>query len=188
MNKKKVPLKYYTTLAMLGAISFLLMNLEIPWPLFPFLKYDPSDIPAFLGTFIYGPLSGFIIVFLRTLLHFVLIHSEPAGHFADIVASGSMVAISGFFYQKWHSRKGAIIGMIVGALAMTGLMIPTNIYIVIPVYMGKLPGGGAGFDLSRFIVAGIIPFNLFKGTLNILFTSLLYKRLSILIPRREKGK
>ena len=54
--KKSVYVKYITKVAVLSAVAFVLMFLEIPLPIFPaFLKIDLSDLPALLGGFALGP-------------------------------------------------------------------------------------------------------------------------------------
>ena len=49
-----------TTLAMLAAISFL-MVVVIRIPVVLFLKYEPKDIPIINGGFLLGPISAFIM-------------------------------------------------------------------------------------------------------------------------------
>jgi riboflavin transporter FmnP len=60
-------------------------------------------------------------------------------------------------YKKYHSQKGAIIGLVAGVLAMAVCMILWN-YIVTPLYMG----------VPRQVVVGMLvpvflPFNLVKN-------------------------
>ena len=63
MNARKL-----TTLAMLTAISIVLVYL-IRIPMFlPFLEYDPADIPIFLATLSFGPATGLILTVVVSLL------------------------------------------------------------------------------------------------------------------------
>lgn len=49
MNTK---VRYITVTAMLSAVAFVLMYLEIAIPIMPsFIKFDFSDLPALLGSF-----------------------------------------------------------------------------------------------------------------------------------------
>ena len=51
-----------TRIAMLAAISLVLVLLiRIPFPPAPFLVYDPADVPIFIATFAFGPLTGIIL-------------------------------------------------------------------------------------------------------------------------------
>ena len=53
MNTK---VRYITVTAMLSAVAFVLMYLEIAIPIMPsFIKFDFSDLPALLGSFALGP-------------------------------------------------------------------------------------------------------------------------------------
>ena len=50
-----------TLIAMLGALSAVLMVLEIPLPFAPaYMKFDISDLPALFAGFFLGPVSGTI--------------------------------------------------------------------------------------------------------------------------------
>ena len=57
-------------MGMLAAISIVLMALiRIPFPLLPFLEYDPADISILIGTFAYGPLAGLFITVVNRNEH-----------------------------------------------------------------------------------------------------------------------
>lgn len=61
--RKKVSTRQLVSMAMLGAISIVLVSV-VHFPLIPaapFLEYDPADIPILIGTFAYGPLAGLLI-------------------------------------------------------------------------------------------------------------------------------
>ena len=64
-------LRLLTLISMMIALSYLFMFLEFPIPaLFPpYLKIDPSDIPAvFTGIFI-GPIPAIIVELVKNVLH-----------------------------------------------------------------------------------------------------------------------
>ena len=72
MNTKKKPVnvRYMTMTAMLSAIAFVLMMLEFSIPIMPsFIKLDFSELPALIGSFAMGPLSGTVICLIKNLLH-----------------------------------------------------------------------------------------------------------------------
>ena len=51
-----------TMTAMLSAIAFVLMFLEFSVPIMPsFIKMDLSELPALVGAFAMGPVSGMMI-------------------------------------------------------------------------------------------------------------------------------
>ena len=51
-------LKTMTKVAIMGAVSFIIMNFEFPLPMFVSLKLDFSDVLAMLGAFALGPWAG----------------------------------------------------------------------------------------------------------------------------------
>ena len=56
-------------IAMFSALSAILMLFELSLPIAPsFLKFDISDLPAILGTFMMGPVAGIIIEALKNIL------------------------------------------------------------------------------------------------------------------------
>lgn len=52
------------TVAMLGAVSYILAFFEFQLPIFPsFLKLDVSDIPSLIAALAFGPLAGIAVEF-----------------------------------------------------------------------------------------------------------------------------
>ncbi len=158
------------------AATILMVIVQIPlFPSAPFLKYDPSDIPLLIGGFWFGPLPGIIMVFMKAFLFLLIKGAEgPIGAFQNFMASGSFVFFASLYYQKARTRRGAIVALFLGSLAMTLIMIPTN-YIVLPIW-----------GIPKEIVPGFIlkistPFNLVKGLLSSIFTYLLYKRVKSIL-------
>lgn len=55
--------------AMLSAVAYLLAFVEFPVPLSPsFARMDLSDLPALIGAFAFGPLSGLLIELVKKRL------------------------------------------------------------------------------------------------------------------------
>ena len=68
-------------IALMTAMSLVLMLLiRIPFPLAPFLVYDPADIPIYICTFAFGPGAGLAITFIVT--SFRLLHLEATEYTA----------------------------------------------------------------------------------------------------------
>ncbi|MEG1519966.1 MAG: ECF transporter S component, partial [Clostridia bacterium] len=72
-------------------------------------------------------------------------------------------------YKKHKSLKSAIVGLGIGVIAMTIIMILWN-YLLTPLYM-KIPRE----DVIAMLVPMILPFNLIKGGLNMAITLIIYK-------------
>ena len=88
-----------------------------------------------------------------------------------ILATTALAAVAGLIYKKNKTKKGAVIGLIAGSLAMVVTMFFANM-IVTPLFMG-LPLA-AVMELMPFILL----FNLVKAGINSAVTFVLYKRIS----------
>ena len=101
---------YALFVALAMAVSFL----EFPlMPAAPWLKYDPSGIVCLVAGFAYGPSAAAIVSVLGFLPH---IFTNPWG---SIMAIGVALALSvpaALIYRRHTSRKGALAGIVVGAL------------------------------------------------------------------------
>ncbi|NLW01364.1 MAG: ECF transporter S component [Clostridiales bacterium] len=194
--KTNYTIRDITKIALLSAIAYVLMAFaEFPLPLFPaFLKFDISDLPALIGSFAMGPAAGVIIEFVKNLVHF-LSRSETGGigNLANFVVGVSFVFPAGIIYSMNRTKKGALIGMMVGTIAMAILASLANYYVLIPMYarlfsmdavlnmMSK--GNKAIVDLKTYILYAVIPFNILKAVVISLITMLIYKKVSPILHR-----
>ncbi len=175
-EKPKITTRQMVGMAMLAAISIVFVSV-IHFPLFPaaaFLEYDPADIPILIGTFAYGPIAGFLLTIVVSLIQgsTVSAGSGVIGIIMHIVATGSCTLISGTIYQKMKTKKGAAISLIVGVITMTFAIVLMNL-ILTPLFMGA-----SIKTVMAMLVPIIIPFNLLKYSINCLITFLLYKSIS----------
>lgn len=178
--------------AMLTAISVLLaafVHISF-FPAAPFLEYDMADVPILLGTFLLGPAWGCGILFVTSLIQALTVSaaSGPIGFLMHFIASGALVLTAGLFYKKKHTVKSMIIGLVLGSLAMTALMIPLNLIFTV-IFLGTPRQA-----VIKMLIPTIIPFNLIKSFLNSLISGLLYFPLykalssSHLLDERPSGK
>lgn len=162
-------------MGMLVAISVILVYL-VHFPIFPatpFLEYDPADIPIFIGTFAFGPLAGFTLTVVTSVVQGLTV-SAAGGWFGilmHILATGSFVLVAGLIYKRSKTRKGAVIALTAGTVTMTAMMAVANI-ILDPIFYG-MPVE-AVYQLLPFIIG----FNFIKAGANSIVTFLLYKRIS----------
>lgn len=188
-----------TVTAMLSTVAFLLMFIEFPVPaLIPaFVKLDISDLPELLAAFSLGPLYGVLVTFLKNLL-FVVLHGTSSAYLGELFnfIMGAVFSFSaGFLYQRNKSRKGALLGAVVGALLMAALSVPLNYFVVYPAYVVcyKLPLDAivGMYQAIRPSTDGLLecllvfnmPFTFFKGVLDVALCFLIYKPLSPLLHR-----
>ncbi|MEG0629859.1 MAG: ECF transporter S component [Christensenellaceae bacterium] len=171
-----------TSLAMLAAISIVLVLL-IRIPMFlPFLEYDPADIPIFIATFAFGPLAGFLLTVVVSVLQGLTVSAAagPIGIVMHIFATGLFVLVAGNLYKHNKTKKGALLALICGVLIMTAAMVVWNM-ILTPLYM-SMPVE----QILPMLLPAIVPFNLIKGGINAAITFLLYKSIGNLMKGNKK--
>ena len=188
-----------TVTAMLSAVAFALMFIEMPIPaLIPsFVKLDISDLPELLAAFSLGPVYGVAVTFLKNLLH-ILIKGTSSAYVGELFnfLMGSVFAFSaGMIYQWKKSRKTALIGSVAGAVLMAVLSVPLNYFLVYPAYVvcyglpldaiigmyqAILPSADS---LIKCLVIFNMPFTFCKGMLDVALCFLIYKPLSPLLHK-----
>lgn len=181
------------------AMSGLLMVIfKFPLPFAPaFMTVDFGDVPALISGFALGPLAGITTVVLKNLVNLFLTGTTTAyvGELSNIIVGSTFVGVSSLIYQRNRTKKGAIIGLVVGILFMTFLATLSNYYVIFPLYakMFKMPLDGfvkhvpamnkfvnSFFDVMLFAV---VPFNIVKGMFNSMATLAIYKYISKLIKK-----
>ena len=194
-RKSNLSVQYMTRIAILGALSAILFMIEVP--VIAFYKLDVSTLPALLGAFSMGPMAGLAILLIKDL--FGLLHSTTmyVGELADFIMGAAFILPAALIYRHRKSRKNALIGMIVGTVAMIVVSVLVNWQIMIPFYMNAfnypmekivamaqsaMPFVDTEWELLLFVTA---PFNLLKGIVLSALTFVLYKRLSPLLHVRK---
>ena len=199
--------------AMLSAVAFALMFIEMPIPaLIPsFVKMDISDLPELLGSFALGPVYGAAICLVKNLLHIVIkgTSSGGAGELCNFLLGVFFVAPAGAIYQamkpkdtqgmsrqeiKSKGLKAAVTGALVGTVVMAVGSVPLNYFITYPIY-ARMFGGMeliiAAYQailpsvksLLQCLVIFNMPFTFVKGLLDVVICFLIYKPLSPLLHR-----
>lgn len=181
----KISVNTLVKLGMLAALSVVLLLSPLRFPIIPaasFLIYEPADVPILIGSFLFGPFAGVLVTIVVSLIQGIVLNPEGGwvGIVMHIIATGTLVIVSGTIYKKLHTLKGAIIGLIAGSLSMTLIMIPSNLFFTVNFY--KVP-----YDtVVAMLPTAIIPFNLIKAFINSALTMALYKSLGRLLkPQKE---
>ncbi|MBM7709355.1 ECF transporter S component [Enterococcus lemanii] len=169
MNNK---VQKMVSISMFAAMGLVMQFVSFPiLPLFPFLKVDFSDIPVLLSMFLFGPFAGVATAFLRSLLHTTLTGLSPqnlVGDVASFIATTTFTLPIYYFFRKDHGKTNKIFGIINGVLAMSIVMAIANYFVITPLYLtffGVTADQFLGMSLANYVVIGILPFNLLKGTL-----------------------
>ena len=193
-NTARITTRTLVSIAMLTAISSVLMFMNFPIPIFPsFLKFDFSDLPAIIGAFAFGPFAGIVIELLKNTVHLMQTETGGIGELANFLMGTALVLPAGLIYRVKKTQKGALLGMLAGIISTSIVAALANYFILIPFYESFMPISAivaacakiipAVDSLGKVIVYSIIPYNLFKGFVVCLITYLTYKRLSGLLHR-----
>ena len=106
-NKTRFTPKFIASVGILSGISIVLMQiLEFPIPFMPpFLKFDFSTLPALIGGFAYGPVTGIAIAFIKAALHLLRTDTGGVGELADFLASGHLYLFHHLFTSVSKQEK-----------------------------------------------------------------------------------
>lgn len=191
MNNKKTRL--IAGCGVLIAVAVILQYIEISIPIVPaFLKLDFSDLPEIIGAFAYGPVAGCAITIIKNLIHMAVSQSGFVGELSNAILGCVFCLVAGAYYKSHKSKKGAIIGGILGSVAMAVFSVPSNYFIIYPMYyniMGLPQPVILGMyqvllpvkNIFEALLVFNLPFTLVKGLIDVFFCTLVYKRISILL-------
>ena len=194
MKKTKLfTLRNMTKIAILTAISAVIMLFEFPLPFAPsFYELDLSEAVILMGGFAMGPMAAVMMELLKNLLNLLMNGTITAGvgEFANFVMGCALVVPAAVIYKYKKTLKGAVLALCTGVLSLVVVGAFINYFVMIPAYVAL-----AGFpldailgmakeinplvgNLETMIVFAVAPFNLVKGIICSVINLLLYKRLS----------
>lgn len=183
-----------------SAILYCVPFLKFPVPFFPsFLEFHFDEIPAFIGAFAYGPMTGFYILLVKTFIKLPMTNTLAVGEIADLLYSLAFIMPAALFYQKNRTFKGAIKALMLGLFCQLVVSLVANVYVMFPFYM-KMFGLSEAALLKvcqlvnpaiqdvRWSVGfiAVLPFNVIKDAAIILVTLLVYKSTHTLFDRFQK--
>ncbi|MFA9377706.1 MAG: ECF transporter S component [Lachnotalea sp.] len=187
-----IKLRQMVQIAMLSAVSVILMMFEIPLFFAPsFYKIDFSEVPVLIGAFAMGPLAGVVIELVKIILKFIMSGSITAGvgELANFLVGCAFVIPSGIIYRRNKTKKGAVIGMILGTISMAIVGGALNAFVLLPTYakafgmpIDALVEMGSTVNhlitnMTTFVLFAVVPFNLFKGVFVSIIVALIYKKI-----------
>ena len=201
---KKLNVREMTVIGIFSALSIVLYYFaKFNLPFFPpWLDIQFSDVPALLVSFMYGPVSGALVIGVRFICKLPGTSTMGVGELADLLIGVTLCLTAGLIYKKNRKFKGAILGMTFGMLAATLVALVANWLILIPAYKG-IAGFSQGMLTSMidgiisggnnvvtdnnfmayYLFTGVLPFNLFRYILVFVISLVIYKRIHILIKR-----
>ena len=197
--------KFIARTAVFAAISIILYTvpfLKFSLPIFPaFLEIHLDEIPALMAGFAYGPLSGFLVVLVKTIVKLPLTGTAGVGELADFIYSAIFVLPAAFIYKKHRTLKGALVALGVATLIQIVISSIVTTFVMLDMYsiLYHLPKqvilsmcqkiNPAIKDLGLpFLFMVALPFNALKDAIVVVVTALLYKRLRVLFKRIDAQK
>lgn len=181
--------KKITFTAIFAAIAAMLMFFEFPIPFMPpFLKVDLSGAVILIGAYIFGPTSAVAMALIKDLIHLPMTTTGGSGELADFLMTTTLVLVALWIRKGLReSRTGNIAGCAVGTIAMAGMGMLTNYFLIIPFYAQIMPLD-AIFSacsavnplvngMSGYLLLGVLPFNLVKGAILSIVTLMLHQKL-----------
>lgn len=195
MKERLLTTKNVVLMGMFSALAAVLMLFEIPLPFIApsFYGLDFAEVPIMVGTFALGPVAGVIMEVVKVLIKLLMKPTSTGfvGEFANVAIGCALVVPAGLVYRYNKTKKGAMIGMIVGAVFMAAAGVVINALVMLPFYSNFMPletiiAAGAAINPSvsnvwTFAIICVGPFNLIKGFVVSLITALVYKRISVMI-------
>lgn len=184
---------------MLSAVAVALQYIEIAIPIMPtFIKLDFSDLPELIGAFAYGPLAGVLIALIKNLIHMAVSQSGFVGELSNFILGATFALVAGLIYKKKKTRGGAMLAGVCGALAMAVVSIPSNYFVIYPMYYSIL-----GFpeqavlgmyqallpsvkSIFQALLIFNVPFTFVKALICAVVTMPIYKPLRPLLKGKQK--
>ncbi len=161
--------------ALFAALTMAVSFIEFPIiPGVQWLKYDPSGIVCLIAGFALGPSAAAIVSVIGFLPH---LFTDPWGMLMAILVALAMSVPASLVYRRSKTVKGALAGIVVGAIVALLAAIVGNV-IVTPFYAHMTT-----MQVVALIVPALLPFNLLKFTIHGIVTMLVYRPICTLIER-----
>ena len=178
-----------TMTALLAAISYVLAFLEFPVPLSPsFARMDLSDLPALIGTFAFGPVTGVMIELIKNVLQLLSSSTGGIGELANFIMGASYVLVAGFIYKYKKTKKMAMWACGISSIVMGIVAAIVNYLILLPLFETFMPLDQLIASFGEFlpfiktkldvVVFNALPFNMIKGMVIGAVTMMIYKKLT----------
>lgn len=188
----RISVRALTVTAMLSAMAYILMFFDFSVPFMPaFIKMDLSELPALIASFSLGPVYGAIVCLIKNVIHLLQTSTGGVGELSNFLIGVCFVVPAGVIYNIRKTKKGALIGSVVGMICMGLLSIVTNYFVVYPIYYNFMPeevilqAYQAILPSMKSILQCLIcfnaPFTALKGLVSVVITMLIYKPLSPII-------
>lgn len=189
-TKYKITTKSIVRVGVFGAIAAVLyIFVKFPVPILPsFLEFHFDEVPVFIASFAYGPISGVCVLVIKTLIKLPFSTTLGVGELSDLIYGAAFILPAAILYKKHRNFSGVLIGLFIGLVVEIAISLFANIYIMIPFYMNMM-----GFSEEALLKAcqlanpaitdlrwgygllAVLPFNAIKDIAVIVLTIATYK-------------
>lgn len=202
----KMSTKFIARTAVFSAVAIILYSvpfLKFSLPIFPsFLEIHLDEIPAFIAGFAYGPLSGFLVILIKTVVKMPMTSTAAVGELVDLIYSTAFVVPAAIIYKKKHNIKGALISLLIATVIQIVVASLLTTFVMLDFYVALYPGLTREVILYMcqkinpaiknlyldFILMVSVPFNALKDTMVVFMTIILYKRLRMIFLKIDAQK
>ncbi|MBT1174934.1 ECF transporter S component [Bifidobacterium sp. LC6] len=162
--------------ALFVALAMVTSFIEFPITPVAWLKYDPSGIVCLIAGFAYGPSAAIIVSVLGFVPH---MFADPWGSLMAVLVALCLSVPASLIYRKIRSRKGAALGIVVGAVLAIVAALLGNL-VITPIYAHMSYAA-----VAAMILPILLPFNLAKMAIHAVVTFLIYKPISNLLAKQQ---
>jgi len=198
--KYKFGTKQIVRVAVFGALSGIFyIFIKFPVPFFPsFLEFHFDEVPAFIASFAYGPISGILVLLIKTLIKLPFTKTLGVGELSDLIYSAAFILPAALIYKRHRNFKGVFTGLLIGTVFQLAISLISNVYVMIPFYMKvmELPEAAiigmckaANPNITNvgwsYGLLAVLPFNALKDAAVIVLTLVTYKSVHKFIDKLQ---
>lgn len=169
-NKNSVSLAVYSSIFSAVSIILAFIGSFSIFPVFPFLKADISDMPVFLATLLFGIPSGTTILLTVSIIRALLFSSSGWIGFVIRITSIIIVAFLGIS-RRYKNKLFKILIITLGIALCLALKLSLNYFFWINFFSISKE------TINSLLLTIILPYNIIKVLISILFAFMLRKYL-----------
>ena len=195
-TKAKFTTQMLCFVGLVGALSTVLMLFKFPLPFAPaFMKLDVAELPAIMGSFMFGPLAGFCIVVVKLALNLLINGTDSmyVGELSNLLLSSIYVLSASLLYKRKKTKKRAALSLTVSVILTSVVALFSNTFFIFPAYavvyglsMDKIVEMASAVnplvhDTFTMMLFSVLPFNFIKYGVVSVITFFVYKKLHLFI-------
>jgi riboflavin transporter FmnP len=145
---------------------------------------------------VYGPFAAMFGLLFRFVVAIPFSTTSLIGEFADMVYSTAFVFPLTLLYPHWRTKRGALVGLLLGFFSQLIVTSLLNVYWITDAYLNLYFGSASNFvtfiqqtnprvtDAYWSLVLYVyLPFNAIKNSIILTITVLSYKRIHFFLKR-----